>query len=57
MSDHMELILNAKTAIERIYSDTVVTKEETIDSLSEIMEDITQRIETLQEEIKNDNTG
>ncbi len=53
MADHMKLILDAKAAIERVYSDTVVTKEETIDSLYEIMEDINQRIETLQEEIEN----
>ena len=54
MADHMELIHNAKVAIERIYSDTVVTREETIDSLYEIMEDIDQRITTLQEEIEED---
>lgn len=53
MADHKELILNAKEAIARVYSDTVVTKEETINSLYEIMEDINQRIETLQEELDN----
>lgn len=49
--EHLQLIEKAKVAIERLFSDTSVSKRETVDSLEELTEDLEVRIECLKDEL------
>ena len=49
--DHIELIHNAKTAIDKVFSDDSISKEETLESLEEIADELESYIVTLENEI------
>ena len=46
---HLQLLEDAKVAIDRLFSDTSVSQEVTRDSLRELQEDIEVKIESLEE--------
>jgi polyhydroxyalkanoate synthesis regulator phasin len=52
--EHSQLIEEAKAAIERVFSDTSVSKRETVDSLEELINDMESRIECLEDELEKE---
>lgn len=51
---HDELLKRAKSAVEALFSDKSIAKEETIISLSEIQSDIEMYIMALEEDIERE---
>tara|TARA_Y100000310_G_C20287793_1_gene625739 strand:- start:62 stop:205 length:144 start_codon:yes stop_codon:yes gene_type:complete len=45
--EHLELVAQAKQAIDRVFSDTTVDRETTKESLEEIQEEIVIMLDTL----------
>jgi len=50
--NHLELMLNAKVAINKVFSDTSVDLQTTKDSMEELLEIIETNIEALEEDIE-----
>lgn len=46
--NHIELVESAKEAIDKVYSDTSVDKETTIDSLKELQDAIDEKLDVLE---------
>lgn len=51
--DHLELLHNAKVAVEALISDTSVEKQATADSIEELLGMLEPALEALEEEIKD----
>ena len=52
--DHMEILHKAKVAVNKVCGDMSVPKQDTIDSLNEILEMIEPAIECLEEEVERE---
>lgn len=50
--DHIELVHNAKVAIGKVFGDDSISKEETLESLEEIADELESYMMTLEDEIR-----